>query len=111
MKEILDLLENATSINPIPLYIKTVQNSIVYKYYQVSTFRYKLEVRVIGLSYADAERIAAAAVKALNDRGDNNQIPTISSIVLNGGGELVDYQTNTYQRLLYFDVVTKEGVN
>lgn len=107
MLRIIDYLKETLELPISPIETDTVQDCIVYKYYQVSRYKWRLEVRLIGSTFADADRFASTAISAINDFGDVWKIEGISSIVLNGGGVMKDYETNTIHRLLYFDVVMK----
>lgn len=105
MFRILDAIEDATGLKPIPLDTDKVEKSIIYKFYQSAFLRYRLEIRVIDLTLEGCEDTSNLIINRLSDFGDLNKIEGIASIELNGGGVLKDYNTNTIQRLMYFDVV------
>lgn len=108
MLRVLKEIEAATGLKPIPLQTNKAEKCIVYKSWQTAAFAYRLELRVIDFSLAGAEATTAVIIQAINSTGDVNKIVGIPSIVLNGGGVLIDNETNTVQRLLYFDVTKKE---
>lgn len=108
MLRVLNKIEEMTEMKPIPLKTTEAEKCIVYKFWQTAAYTYRLELRVIDFTLAGAEATSAAIIKAICDFGDSNKIDRIPSIVLNGGGVLEDTETNTIQRLLYFDLIMKE---
>lgn len=108
MKRILAKIEEITNLKPIPLQTKEVKKCVVYKFWQTAPYTHRLELRVIDFTLEGAEGTAAAIIKGISNFGDSNKISGIPSIGLNGGGVLQDNETNTVQRLLYFDVIIKE---
>lgn len=109
MKDIITLIENATGIKPVPFETRSVEeDAVVYQLYQISEIQWRLEVRVISHTYTDANEIAEKIVSCLTDFGDYQFINTVTSISINGGGILKDYETNTIHRLLYFNVYQKK---
>lgn len=108
MKKVLKAIENITKIKPIPLQTDKAEKVIIYNYYPTAAFKYRLELRVISFTFADATETANAIIKGLCNFGDSNKIEGISAIDLNGGGCLKDNQTNTIHRLMYFDITKGE---
>lgn len=108
MKRVLKAIEKITNIKPIPLQAEKVEKAIVYNYNKTAAFSYRLELRVIAFTFADATETSNAIIKGISNIGDSNKIEGISAIVLNGGGSLKDNQTNTIHKLLYFDITIKE---
>lgn len=107
MIEIIEALKAAISKPIIPMQSTTANACIVYRWYQISSLAYKLEIDVKEKTFAEAEQTAALVVSTLNDFGDSHKIESISSIELNGGGDLIDNETKLIERILYFDVVMK----
>ena len=108
MLRVLNKINEITNLKPIPLKTTKAEKCIVYKFWQTAAYTYRLELRVIDFTMAEAEATAAAITKNICNFGDSNKISGIPSIVLNGGGILEDIETNTIQRLLYFDLIIKE---
>lgn len=108
MLRVLKKISEITGYEPIPLKTTKAEKCIVYKFWQTAAYTYRLELRVIDFTLAGAESTSAAIIKAIGNFGDSNKISGIPSIVLNGGGILEDTETDTIQRLLYFDVIIKE---
>lgn len=108
MKRIFKQIEEITALKPIPLQTTEVKKCVIYKFWQTAAFTYRLELRIMDFTLEGAESTSAAIIKGISDFGDSNKVDGIPSIVLNGGGVLQDNETNTVQRLLYFDVIIKE---
>ena len=107
MQRVLKKIEEISGQKPLPLKTDKAEKCIVYKFWQSSAYTYRLEIRVIDFTLAGAEATSAAIIKGICNFGDTNKIQGIPSIVLNGGGVLEDENTNTIQRLLYFDLIIK----
>lgn len=90
----------------VPLETEKVETCLVYNWYQTNIYTYRLELRLIAMTFAEAEELARRTFELINDFGDENKMANIS-IEQNGGGSLKDYENNTIQRLLYFDVIKK----
>ena len=106
MIKIIEALETAMPNKKIiPTQSKNSDPCIIYKWYQVSFLQYRLELRIIEKTFSECEAVAKTIMNTINDFGDANKIENISSIELNGGGDLIDNSTNTTQRLMYFDVI------
>lgn len=108
MLKVLKKIYEITNLMPIPLKTTKAEKCIVYKFWQTAAYTYRLELRIIDFSIGGAEETAAAIIKNICNLGDSNKINGIPSIVLNGGGILEDIETNTIQRILYFDLIIKE---
>lgn len=108
MLRVLNKIYEITNLMPIPLKTTKAEKCIVYKFWQTAAYTYRLELRIIDFSMAGSEETASAIIKNICNFGDSNKITGISSIVLNGGGILEDIETNTIQRILYFDLIIKE---
>lgn len=107
MQRVLKKIEEISGQKPLPLKTDKAEKCLVYKFWQSAAYTYRLELRVIDFTLAGAEATAAAIIKSVCNFGDTNKIQGIPSIVLNGGGVLEDENTNTIQRLLYFDLIIK----
>lgn len=108
MQRVLKKIEEISGMKPLPLKTTKAEKCIVYKFWQTAAYTYRLEIRVIDFTLGGAEATSAAIIKSICNFGDSNKIDRIPSIVLNGGGILEDTETNTIQRLLYFDLIMKE---
>lgn len=106
IERILNLIELATGLKPIPVYAPVAQKCVVYKYYKTSQFHYRLDIRAMASTFAEVDELANAIDEALQDVGDKEALQNIS-ITLNGGGTLFDYENNLHHRILYYDVVSK----
>lgn len=106
MVRILNKIEELTGLKPIPLQTDEVRKCIVYKYYQVSKFKYRLELRLFDFSFGEVQETEKKVMKICG-LGDLNNVSGISHIALNGGGILIDNNTNTVQQLMYFDITIK----
>lgn len=107
MQRVLKKIEEISGQKPLPLKTDKAEKCIVYKFWQSSAYTYRLELRVIDFTLGGAEATSAAIIKQMCNFGDTNRIEGIPSIELNGGGVLEDENTNTVQRLLYFDIIIK----
>lgn len=107
MIRIVKELTEKLNVPVIPVETNKVQNCVVYQWYGVALYNYRLQLRVIAESFDKCEEISKEVMKTINDFGDLNKVKGIASVELNGGGSLKDNQTNTIQRIMYFDIVTK----
>ena len=107
MIELLEAIGSSTGYNPKPLETDKVETCIVYRYHQTGRFNYHLELRVIGFSLMEVDSIVEDILEGINDFGDTAKVRNFASIELNGGGVMKDNNTNTIQKVLYFDVVKK----
>lgn len=108
MLNIINKIEDITGFKPIPIQTKSTDDCVVYKYWQTETFKYRMELRCIAGTLSDAEHTAAAIIQGLCNVGDVNKLQSYPSIVLNGGGVMIDNNTNTVHRLLYLDIVKRK---
>ena len=107
MHRVMKKIDEISGQKPLPLKTDKAEKCLVYKFWQSAAYTYRLELRVIDFTLAGAEAASAAIIKGICNFGDTNKIQGIPSIVLNGGGVLEDENTNTIQRLLYFDLIIK----
>ena len=108
MEKILELIETATGIKPVPLQAELkdgFQEAIVYKQWDTAAHNQHAEFRVIAKKYYRAQEISSQLILAIVDFGDYCPIQGYTSCLLNGGGELVDNNTHTYHKLMYFNLV------
>lgn len=108
MLRVINEIEKATGIKPIPLQTTKAEKCIIYRFWQTAAFSHRLELRVVAFNLAEAETLAASIITAISNVGDSNKIAGVPSVVLNGGGVLADNETKTVHRLLYFDITIKE---
>lgn len=115
ISKILRVLESATNLPIKPFETDVVEDCIVYKYSSISdngiVAQQKLELRIIGKTYADVVSIETKVKSALITIGDEQKVQGLNSVELNGGGTLKDYSTNTIHSLLYFIIKIKSEVN
>ena len=107
MITLLNAIASASGYEPKPLETSEVETCIVYRYYQTTRFNYRLELRIIGFTLMEVDSIVEKILDGINNFGDTAKVNGFASIELNGGGVMKDYQTNTIQKVLYFDVVKK----
>lgn len=109
---LLDAVKDATGINPAPFQTKDYADSlpaITYSFYcsndNGATARYRFLTRVHAKSYQQCLEIAAKLSDALTTVGDSTRFGC--SIKGNGGGSLVDEETNIPQQIQYFDITSR----
>lgn len=107
MITLLRAIADASGYEPKPLETSEVETCIVYRYYQNTRFNYRLELRVIGFTLKEVDSIVENILEGINNFGDTAKVNGFTNIELNGGGVMKDYQTNTVQKVLYFDVTKK----
>ena len=111
---IINTLGDALSIPIKPFDTDKIEDCVVYRFYPatdngaVQTNR--LQLRIITKTLKKAEQYKDDVKQSLLAIGDNNKIKGINSIILNGGGTLKDYETNTVQIIMYFDIVSKSKI-
>ena len=108
MEEILKNIKNATGIDAVPAQAELTedfQEAIVYKQWDTAAHRLHLQIRIIAKRYSRTQELAHSLILALVDFGDYCPIEGFTSCLLNGGGELVDNNTQTYHKLLYLNLV------
>lgn len=104
---ILQAVEAATGIKPIPLKIKQAKEAILYKWYKESRYAYRLEFRVISPQLERCLVLSEAISATIEDFGDDTTFSNCS-VVQNGGGLLEDIENDMIHQIMYFDVITKE---
>ena len=111
IRSIITALEKATSLPVKPLDTDTIEDCIVYRIYpnkdDGATSQQKIELRLITETLAEAAVYRKQIIKALVPTGDNQTITGIYKCILNGGGQLKEYSTNTIHTLMYFDILTR----
>ena len=111
IKAIISALQTATNLPLKPLFTENIGAQIVYTHYPTTDNGAKsiqrLELRLITLSYSEAERLRKVIINTLVPVGDNVLIEGITDCELNGGGSLYEGETKTYHTLLYFNYIQK----
>lgn len=110
LENLLRVIEEATAIAPRAFQTDKVgEPSIVYSFYRASdngaVAQYRLQLRVFGRTMSEAAELEQKASKALITVGDETSFGC--SIESNGGGSMIDAETNTPQLITYFDVVSR----
>lgn len=110
LEGLLGAIKSATGIAPQAYQTDKVgEPAITYSFYRSSdngaVARYRLQVRAFGRTQEEALSIEERVTDALVTPGDSTRWGC--SISSNGGGALIDADTNTPQALTYFDVVAK----
>lgn len=112
--KIINKLQDALEIPVKPFDTDVTEDCVVYKLDPVSddgaVQQDRLKLRIIATTLLDAECLKYIIKKTLLAIGDNQAINGINSITLNGGGSLKDYETNTVQIIMYFDIVSKSEI-
>ena len=110
LSSLLGAIQQATGIAPQAYQTDKVgQPAITYSFYRATdngaVATYRLQTRVFARTQAEALGIEQKITDSLVTLGDStNHGCSISS---NGGGALIDADTNTPQVITYFDVVAK----
>lgn len=109
---LLDAVKDATGINPAPFQTPSYADNlpaITYSFYASSDdgakAQYRFLVRVHAKDYEQCLELSDAVSKALITTGDETRFGC--SIDGNGGGSLVDEETNIPQQIQYFDITTR----
>ena len=110
LSSLLGAIQQATGLAPSAYQTDRVgQPAITYSFYRVSdngaVAQYRLQVRVFGRTQVEALEIEEKIADSLVTLGDGTKFGC--SISSNGGGALMDADTNTPQVLTYFDVTTR----
>lgn len=111
LKNILALMKQATGISPqaFETDLKSGLPAITYNYYRTvdngAVAQYRLQTRVTAQSFAQAMGLEKKLTDALITVGDSTKCDC--SIQSNGGGTLIDEETNYPQVINYFDITTK----
>lgn len=116
MTQLLKIIKQATGIDAVPLHTDNVdKDCIVYKDYFLSDdgciAQHRLELRIITKTYAQGDIIQHQLINALVNRGDDMKIDNIYQCETNGGGRLMEYETDTIHTLIYFNYITRSQVN
>ena len=69
--------------------------------------QYRLEITVIAFDFITGMKMLDDVKKALITVGDTPKTDVILSIALNGGGNLVNYETHTHHLKAYFNILAK----
>ena len=110
LSSLLGAIQQATGIAPQAYQTSTVgQPAITYSFYRASdngaVATYRLQIRVFAKTQEQAFEIEQKITDSLVTLGDSTKYGC--SISSNGGGALIDADTNTPQIITYFDVVAK----
>lgn len=115
LENLIDTVETATSLSAKPYETQNADSCIVYQWSTVSDDGAvevdKLQIRIIGKTLTEVLANEAKVKNALIAIGDTCKVNGINSIVLNGGGTLKDFETNTMQSINYFYITKKSEVN
>lgn len=110
LESLLGAIQQATGIAPQAFQTDKVgKPAIVYSYYRASdngaVAQYRLQIRCFGRTMREAMELEEKVSSALVTIGDERVFEC--SIDSNGGGSMIDADTNTAQLLTYYDVTTK----
>lgn len=111
LKNILAIIRQATGISPqaFETDLKSGLPAITYNFYRTvdngAVAQYRLQTRVTAQSFTQAMGIEKKLTDALITIGD--EYKANCSIQSNGGGTLIDEETNYPQVINYFDITTK----
>lgn len=110
LSSLLGAIQQATGIAPQAFQTDRVgQPAITYSFYRATdngaVAGYRLQCRFFGTTLEQAADMEQKATDALVTLGDETNFGC--SISSNGGGALIDADTNTPQILTYYDVVTR----
>lgn len=110
LESLLGAIQQATGIAPQAYMTdKAGKPAITYSFYRATdngaVATYRLQTRVFGKTQEQAIEVEQKITDSLVTLGDSTKFGC--SISSNGGGALLDAETNTPQVLTYFDVVAK----
>ncbi|MBM6776024.1 hypothetical protein H7U34_01840 [Collinsella tanakaei] len=110
LDSLLGAIKDATSIAPQAFQTDSVgKPAITYSFYRATdngaVAQWRLQVRVFGRNMREAVEIEEKLSDALVTLGDETRFGC--SIESNGGGSMIDSDTNTAQMLTYFDITCK----
>lgn len=111
IEKIVQALRSATRLPVKPLSTTDNKECILYNLFPqtddgaVATHR--LELRLITKTVEDADHYRKLIIETLVNSGDNIKINGIYNCDLNGGGQEVEFETNTIHTFLYFNLVTR----
>lgn len=115
MKIIIDAIEEATGLKPKPFYTDKVEKCIVYSFQPLwndgAVEKIKLQIRIIAATLEESAKIAGQISKKLINLGDTAKLNGYRNIILNGGGEMKDYNTDTINYIQYYEILKKSEVN
>mgnify|MGYP000858026498 CR=1 FL=1 len=115
IKEILAAIKTATGIMPVPFALDKIANGIVYSYYTTAddgaVSKRRLELNLVTLTLADADKYKDKIIGALVTEGDEEKIGGIYRCAVNGGGQLKNFETGTIHTMIYFDITEKGSGN
>lgn len=113
MKDIIKAIETATQIPVKPFGTETIEKCICYTIYPISddgvVAQDRLELRLITNTLSEADELKKAILKILLTIGDTEKY-NYKSCIVNGGGQLKDFNTNTIHTILYFVITRKSEV-
>lgn len=110
LESLLRAIKDATSVAPQAFQTEKVgEPAITYSFYRATdngaVAQYRLQVRCFGRTMKEAVEMEESISSALVTLGDETKFGcTIES---NGGGSMIDSETNTAQILTYFDVTSR----
>lgn len=110
LESLLGAIKTATGIAPQAYQTDKVgKPTITYSFYRVSddgaVARYRLQTRVFGRTQAEALELEEEITNTLVTLGDSTKWDC--SISSNGGGALIDTESNTPQIITYFDIIQR----
>lgn len=110
LEALLGAIKDATGVAPKAFQTKSVgKPAITYSFYRATdngaVAQWRLQVRVFGRTMREAVELEEKVSDALVTVGDETRFGC--SIESNGGGSMIDADTNTAQLLTYFDVTTR----
>lgn len=110
LEQLLNAVKDATSVSPEAFQTDTVgDRAITYQFYRASdngaVAQWRLQLRFFGTSMRDVMSLESLATDALVTAGDGTNFDC--SISSNGGGAMLDTDTNTPQSIVYYDVICK----
>ena len=112
LKTLLVGIKKATGLDAVPYLVDTANGkmpAITYTFYRTqddgAVARYRLLTRVHASTYAEALRISDVMADALVSVGDETKDGLV--VEANGGGSLIDEDTNTPQQITYFDILSR----
>ena len=111
LKEVIKEIERVTELNAYPLQANRVEECIIYtissSFDNGAVARHRLELRIITKTMAAAEEYRKKIISALVPIGDEQKIDGIYACQVNGGGLLIDNETDTIHTLVNFDLVIR----
>lgn len=110
LENLLGAIEDATSIAPRAFQTDKVgQPAIVYSFYRSAdngaVAQCRLQIRVFGRTMKEAIQLEEKVTDSIVTLGDETKWGC--SIESNGGGTMIDAETNTAQLIVYYDVTSR----